>query len=647
MDSAFRVTAPAVVLLVVALSLGLATAAAPALAQAIYNPRYDVNGDGAINVVDMQIVAAAWGTSGNPYNDRELIVAKEGGEYLTVGAAVAAINAAGNASVGSPYVIRVLPGTYVEALTLPSFTHLLGSGEETTIISSTVGNPIDALSFPTATLVLSDQSRASQLTVVNAGTGYVNTAVRLRSGNDATLTHLTARADGAGQPCCRYYFGLYVTDAGAVLQGEMVRLHAQGGLQNAALYVAEQAAAKLRESSLTAQNGADSARGVEVWGSTVELDRISIEAESSNANARAIEATDGQVTVRNSTLAAAGGNATTGAININTAFTLSNSSVTVSGGDGQSVGIQGLDDTGLEIENSVIVVTGGDTSVYGISSVSNYDRALRVHHTSVDVTGVDTAIGLFVQDSVLQVTNSDIRALSNSGIAGYGIHNATGGGVRVESSQARGSIAAVRNDAGARADSDIRNSVLGWGPAQVDGGALTCTDASDDQDRRLNKECSPVHMLQILGAAGQPVFRSAGITYGNAPGLGNWGTSLCLGFATGGANDNASRRLIYPFSLPIGARITQIITEAYSATATGVMTSTLASRIFGFGSNVTQIGQIGVVSGPFGWNTVGQTFDVTLDDWRSYFIQVDFQTTNNMSGTCIGGHRIAYELYGP
>ena len=77
------------------------------------------------------------------------------------------------------------------------------------------------------------------------------------------------------------------------------------------------------------------------------------------------------------------------------------------------------------------------------------------------------------------------------------------------------------------------------------------------------------------------------------------------------------------------------------------MTSTLVSRMFGFGSNITQIGQIGVVSGPYGWNTVGQTFDVTLDDWRSYFIQVDFQTTNNMSGTCIGGHRIAYELYGP
>lgn len=646
MNSVFRVTAPAVVLLVVALSLGLATVAAPVLAQVVYNPRYDVNGDGTINVVDMQIVAAAWGASGNPYNDRELIVAKEGGEYLTIGAAVAAINAAGNASAGSPYVVRVLPGTYVEAVSLPSFTHLLGSGEETTIISSTVGNPIDALNFPTATLVLNDQSRASQLTVINAGTGYANVAVRLRSGNGATLTHLTARADGTGNDSMRY-FGLYVSDAGAVLQGEMLRLYAQGGQYNAALNVAEQAIARLRESSLTAQNGANTTRGVEVWGSTVELDRISIEAESLDAHARAIEATDSEVTVRNSTLAAAGVNDSAGATHVNTAFTLSNSSVTVSGGDGQSYGIQGLDDTGLEIDNSVIVVNGGDIGVYGISSVSNYDRALRVHHTSVDGTGVGPAIGLFVQDSVLQVTNSEIRALSNSGVAGYGIHNAAGGGVRVDSSQVRGSINAVWNDTGARTDSDIRNSVLGWGLVQVDDGALTCTDVSDDQDRRLNKQCRPTHMLQILGAAGQPVFRSAGITYGNAPGLGNWGTSLCLGLATGGANDNAGRRLIYPFSLPIGARITQIITEAYNATSTGVMTSTLVSRMFGFGSNITQIGQIGVVSGPYGWNTVGQTFDVTLDDWRSYFIQVDFQTTNNMSGTCIGGHRIAYELYGP
>ena len=116
MNFVFRVTAPAAVWLVVALSLGLAIVAAPALAQAVYNPRYDVNGDGTISVVDLQIVAAAWGTSGNPYNDRELIVAKEGGEYLTAGAAVAALNPARHAPPRPPNLVRLQPRPYVETV---------------------------------------------------------------------------------------------------------------------------------------------------------------------------------------------------------------------------------------------------------------------------------------------------------------------------------------------------------------------------------------------------------------------------------------------------------------------------------------------------------------------------------------------------
>lgn len=75
----------AAVLVLIALAV-IATPALRALADAVYNPRYDVNGDGLIDIVDIQTVAQAWNSSGNPYNDRELVVAKQDGEYLTVGA---------------------------------------------------------------------------------------------------------------------------------------------------------------------------------------------------------------------------------------------------------------------------------------------------------------------------------------------------------------------------------------------------------------------------------------------------------------------------------------------------------------------------------------------------------------------------------
>jgi hypothetical protein len=248
----------------------LAIVAPPALrvvADAAYNPRYDVTGDGVVNVIDIQTVAGAWGTSGNAYDDRELIVAKNGGEYQTIGAAISAIQAAGDASASAPYVIRVLPGTYVESVTLPAYTHLLGSGEATTILSSAVGNA----SWPptTATLVMGSQSRASGLTVINEGADDYNVAI-LVSNVEATLLHVTAQAlnpatgRAAGLPKSRgvvpmapgpespssdrdYYFGIVNRGSTAILNAENVSALAQAGYSsNFGLYNESGARAILR-----------------------------------------------------------------------------------------------------------------------------------------------------------------------------------------------------------------------------------------------------------------------------------------------------------------------------------------------------------------------------------------------------------------
>ncbi|MGB3942409.1 MAG: pectinesterase family protein [Candidatus Manganitrophaceae bacterium] len=64
-----------------------------------------------------------------------VVVAKSGGDYTSISAALAAISP----TSANPYVIDVMPGTYVENVVIPgnySYLHLRGAGHAVTIIQS-------------------------------------------------------------------------------------------------------------------------------------------------------------------------------------------------------------------------------------------------------------------------------------------------------------------------------------------------------------------------------------------------------------------------------------------------------------------------------------------------------------------------------
>jgi hypothetical protein len=51
-------------------------------------------------------------------------------------------------------------------------------------------------------------------------------------------------------------------------------------------------------------------------------------------------------------------------------------------------------------------------------------------------------------------------------------------------------------------------------------------------------------------------------------------------------------------------------------------------------------------TGNGGGQVIAEDIGHAVDPGSSYFVQVDVQTDADMTSTCVGGHRITYELYG-
>jgi hypothetical protein len=117
-----------------------------------------------------------------------IVVAKSGGDYTTI---TAALNSIADSSATNHYLIYVAPGTYTEKVTMKPFVDIEGAGELTTKITQAGSDP-----YPSGTVLGANDAELRFLTVENTG-DYFNAIAISNSGAAPRLTHVTASASGA------------------------------------------------------------------------------------------------------------------------------------------------------------------------------------------------------------------------------------------------------------------------------------------------------------------------------------------------------------------------------------------------------------------------------------------------------------------
>ena len=151
---------------------------------------YAVNSGSALNADQLDGLHAA---AFQQHYQNVRVVAKSGGDYTTL---TAALNSITDASSTNPYLIYVAPGVYNETVTMKAWVDIQGAGESLTKITAAGSS-----SASTGTVIGADNAELRFLTVENTGGGgSVAYAIAIYNTASLSITHVTALASNANSP---------------------------------------------------------------------------------------------------------------------------------------------------------------------------------------------------------------------------------------------------------------------------------------------------------------------------------------------------------------------------------------------------------------------------------------------------------------
>ncbi|MBU0492845.1 MAG: hypothetical protein KKB13_13435 [Chloroflexi bacterium] len=392
-----------------------------------------------------------------------VVVAKSGGDYDTVTAALDSIS---DASDANRYLVRVMPGVYTERVTMKPYVDIEGAGELTTRITFT-GSP----SNNTGTLVGANDAELRFLTVENSGGvstyafaiynnsssprlthvtasasgGSYNYGVRNRNNSSPTMTGVTASASGGGTN-----YGVYNYNNSSPTMTGVTASGSGGGTYNCGVYNYNNCSPTMTDVTVTASGLEVSGNyGVYNYSSSPTMTDVTASA-SGGTNSRGVyNDASSSPTMTDVTASGSGGSANCGVYNRTSSPTMTDVTASASGGSYN----------------------------YG---VYNYSSSPTMTDVTASASGGSTNYGVYNTSSSPTISNSTLRA-SDGTSGNYGLYNyalSSSYTVRVSNSQVAGSTNTIYNNA--QFTTYVGATLLDGEAVAPNGGTITCAGVYDE-----------------------------------------------------------------------------------------------------------------------------------------------------------------------
>ena len=280
-----------------------------------------------------------------------VIVAKSGGDYDTITAALDSIT---DASDTNRYLVKVMPGVYAERVTMKPYVDIEGSGELTTKITYMGSDQL-----LTGTLVGADNAEVRMLTVENTGGGEYATAI-YNGSTSPVMTDMTITAAGGARS-----LGVRNDHSSPAMTDLAVTV--SGGVGSCGVYNSTSSSAMTNVTvtvSVTVSGAGTYSIGVENQDSSTKMTNVTAIA-SEGFYSWGVVNVNSSTTMANVTATASGGTDTVGVDNTDSSPTMTNVTATASEGV-HNYGVRNVRSSPT-IQNSVIRASGG-TDNYGIYS---------------------------------------------------------------------------------------------------------------------------------------------------------------------------------------------------------------------------------------------------------------------------------------
>lgn len=294
---------------------------------------------------------------------RTVVVSPNGTPSQNGSALLAAMNTISNSnpSASNPWLLKLEPGNYDlgnSALVLKSFVDLEGSGEETTIISSTINT--NTIPATTGTLVVASNSAVRFVQIANTGAGTYQVAAFIPIGiTNVHFSHTIVNTSGGSLSNALF-------NAGGSVNIQFSTITASGGSSGSFGIINYNGVSvtAVQNSTVTA-SGTSPNYGVDNFNGNSTIQASTVTASGNATSNFGLEVLAGFVAVQNSTLYGNGTNVS------------------------QSMGLRIAGGT-ASAQNSVILAAGGATS-YGL-----YNGGGSVKIAGSQLSGFNASFGLTV-----------------------------------------------------------------------------------------------------------------------------------------------------------------------------------------------------------------------------------------------------------